>query len=208
MSEATTEFWNWFKVNNSKFLNLNSDELNHAAKENLLDEFTAQLHTYNEHLYFEIGGRSGEEQELIITADGDSDYFDQVEQLITAAPAIDNWTYTALMPPLDLDYTSNFEDVVLKPLEIWFLPLNRESNPKSIGIRICLPNYEQVKDSEWLEGAVFRMLDTVLGEKAFAEDVDYVGIGHLPPTPEDHGMIELKELPAFVKWKKAKLATL
>lgn len=110
------------------------------------------------------------------------------------------------MPQREIDFVSNFEDVVLKPLEVWFLPLNSSSNPTSIGIRVCLPNYDEAKNSQWLEAAVFRMLEVVLGEKVFALDIEYVEIDSLSTIPEDHGMMELKDLPAFVKWKKVKLA--
>jgi len=48
----------------------------------------------------------------------------------------------------------------------------------------------------------------VLGEKSFAMDIDHVDFGLLPRNPEEQGMIELAELPAFVKWKKAKLTAL
>ena len=92
-----TEFWNWFKENNTKFLNLNAPGLSCEGREELLEEFLEQLNQYCEGLYFEIGGKHGETQELIITAEGDTEYFHKVDELITAAPAIDNWIYTAFM---------------------------------------------------------------------------------------------------------------
>jgi len=79
---------------------------------------------------------------------------------------------------------------------------------KSIGIKVCTPNYDIVKESEWFKSAVFKVLDTLLGEKSFAMDIDHVDLGKLSDNPEEQGMIELFELPAFVKWKKAKLAAL
>jgi hypothetical protein len=51
------------------------------------------------------------------------------------------------------------------------------------------------------------VLDTVLGEKSFALDIDYIDFGKLPDNPEKHGMIELGELPAYMKWKKSKQVT-
>jgi len=205
---SAKKFWEWFESNNQSLLILNNKDIEKDAKERLLDDLLDHLHEYCDHLYFEVGGMPGQEQELIITADGEIDYFEKVEELISAAPPIKNWTYTAFMQPHDLDYTSNFEDVELKPLEIWFLPLNSTSEPKSIGFRVCIPNYNTIKDSEWLDAAVYRMLDTVLGEKSFALDVDFIEIDGLPDEPEKKGMMELKDLPAFLKWKKAKLAAL
>jgi hypothetical protein len=192
-------------LNNARFLNLNDENLSVSKKEELLDEFLEHLHNYCDQLCFEIGEGIGEKQELIITTEGKSDYFKYVEELIDNAPPIENWYYTSFIQPRDLDYTSDFEDVKLKPLEIWFLPLDNKNKPQSIGLQICLPNYEAVKSSKWLKPAVFKMLDAVLGEKSFALDIEHVAIGSLPVVPEDHGMIELKELRAFIKWKKKKL---
>jgi hypothetical protein len=206
MAPAAT-FWNWFKANNASYIALNNTELTIDEKEIRLDELLKRLHIYCNKLFFEIGGIAGEKQELIITAEGNTNYFDDVEKLIEGAPQIENWTLTALLQPRDLDYTSNFEDVELKPFEMWFLPLNSKSQPKSIGIKVCLPNYESVKDSKWLKAAVYKVLDTALGEKVFALDITHIEIGSLPELPENHGMIELKDISMFIKWKKKKLAS-
>jgi hypothetical protein len=207
MSKATEKFWNWFKENQLRFIKINSADTSKDEKEKLLDDILDHLHRYCDKLFFEIGGWPDQDQELIITADGDIDFFERVEELINDAPEIKGWSFTAFTQPIDLDFTSNFEDVELKPIEMWFLPLDSKSNPKSIGFRICLANYELVKDSEWLEAAVYRVLDNVLGEKSFALDVDYIEIKGMPPgKPEDQGLIELKDLASFVKWKKKKLA--
>ena len=205
---TATDFWDWFKANNARFQNLNDPELSDDTKEELLDEFLEHLYKYCDGLYFEIGGEHGKEQELIITADGDTEYFHKVEELIDAAPAIDNWIYAAFIQPGDLPQTTIYEDVELKPFEIYFLPLDNKNQPTSIGLRVCLPNYELVKDSEWLTAAVYKVLDHVLGEKVFALDIDYIEIEDLPDNPEEKGMMELADLPRFIKWKKAKLGNL
>jgi hypothetical protein len=211
MQQSITDFWNWFKERNEAFLNINSDTLDEQERDDLLNEMEEHLHTYCDCLYFEIGGWPGEDQELIITAEGDTGFFTHVEELVNNAPDIDKWTIIAFMQPVSLEsdpYICEFEDVELKANDIWFLPMDSKSNPKSIGIRVCLPNYKDVKDSKWLQPAVFKVLDTVLGEKAFALDIDYVDIGPLPDNPEEQGMIELKEIAAFIRWKKKKLERL
>ena len=211
MEQSIADFWNWFKERSEAFLNISGDILDEREKDDLLNEIQDNLHNYCDQLYFEIGGQPGEDQELIITAEGDKEFFKQVEELVYNAPNIDKWTIIAFKQSVDLNddpFTSNFEDVELKPIDMWFLPMDSKSNPKSIGIRVCLPNYEEVKDSKWMQPAVYKVLDTVLGEKSFALDVDYVDIGQLPDNPEKQGMIELKELAAFIRWKKKKLERL
>jgi hypothetical protein len=202
MTDAEGKFWSWFKEHSKSYLSI--DEIDEDAKEQLLDDLLGHLHEYCDQLYFQVGGMPGEEQELIITAEGNTDFFEQVEILVNNAPDINNWAFTAFIQPQDDLNTTNFEDVELKPADMWFMPLDSASKPKSIGIKVCTPNYDLVSESKWFKSAVFKVLDTVLGEKTFALDIDHIEFGKTPDKPEDHGMIELAELPAFVKWKKAK----
>jgi hypothetical protein len=209
MSQTTSQFWNWFKQHQDKLTQINNPNLNENDQEELLDSILEQLHLFCDKLYFDLGGLHGESQEFVITAEGDVDYFDKVEELIEAAPDLKGWSFIAFMPARGLGDTTVFEDVELKPFEMWFLPLDNKNKPKSLGFRICLPNYELVKNSKWLKAAVYKVLDTALGEKVFAMDIDYIEIKELPHGDlEAQGLLELKDLSAFVKWKKKKLAAL
>jgi hypothetical protein len=199
MTTAAKEFWDWFEKHNKAYLFVDED-----VKEQLLDDLQDHLHEYCDQLYFQVGGAPGEEQELIITAEGNSDFFEQVEALVNNAPVIDNWKFVAFFQPSDDLDTTNFEGVELSPRDMWFLPLESASMPKSIGIKVCTPNYDLVKESKWFKPAAYKVLDTVLGEKSFAMDIDHIDFGLLPPNPEEQGMIELSELLAYVKWKKSK----
>ncbi len=202
MTTATKEFWDWFKKHNKSYLFV--DEVDEDVREQLLNDLQDHLHEYCDQLYFQVGGMPGEDQDLIITAEGNSDFFEQVETLVNNAPVIDNWKFVAFIQQInDLD-TTNFEGVELRPREMWFLPLESAGMPKSIGIRVCTPNYDIVKESKWFKAAVYKVLDAVLGEKSFAMDIDHIAFGLLPTNPAEQGMIELSELPAYVKWKKSK----
>jgi hypothetical protein len=203
MSSSAQQFWDWFSSNNKAYLFLN--EVDEKVKEQLLDDLLMQLHQYCSQLYFEIGGHAEGDQELIITAEGNTSYFEQVEALIAAAPKIEGWNFIAFIQPAGADLEIDYEEVVLQTGDLWFHPLAHPENPASIGIKVCLKNYELVKDNQWLQAAVYKALDAVLGEKSLALDITYVEIGQLPDDPEEEAMIEFRELPAYVTWKKAKL---
>lgn len=174
-----------------------------------MNNLLENLHQYCDKLFFEIGGAPGEDQELIITAEGNIKFFDQVEKLINSAPAIAGWIFIPFIPARTLNYVSVFEGVELKPSEIWFLPLENKNEPKAIAFMICLPNYESVKNNEWLNEAVYKMLDAALGEKVFALDINYIEVKGLPEgNLEEKGLIELKDMAPVLKWKKAKVALL
>jgi hypothetical protein len=72
--------------------------------------------------FFEMGGLPDEDQELIITAEGNSDYFDKVEELINAAPRIDRWQFTALKPAIPGHFKSKWATFSLTQMTYGFLP--------------------------------------------------------------------------------------
>jgi hypothetical protein len=201
MQDSATRFWNWFKEHNKGYSFLN--QVDPEIKEKLLNDLLRELHEYCDKLYFEIGSHPDDEcQELIITAEGNKDYFSKVEYLVGAAPQIDNWIFIAFIPPRDINFQMDYEGLVLNPEEMWFMPLENKDDPSAIGISICLRNYELVKDHDFFESAIYKILDVLLGEKSAASDIEYITFDQLPDDPEDEGMSELAELPDYIAWKK------
>jgi hypothetical protein len=123
-------FWNWFKTNNSKYFYLNQIK-DLVEKEKLLDQFLKQLHNYCDKLYFEIGGFPNQPQELIISAEGNKNYFDKVEALVKVAPKINDWQIIAFKPPMGVDFITEYGGVKLNVHEIWFLPLENNKAKSS-----------------------------------------------------------------------------
>jgi hypothetical protein len=113
MTDSIEKFWDWFKEHNKSYISL--DEINEDVKEQLLNDLQDHLHEYCDQLYFQIGGMPGEVQELIITAEGNTDFFEQVEALVNDAPKINNWTFIAFIHSLNDLRVTNFEDVELRP---------------------------------------------------------------------------------------------
>ena len=86
------KFWNWFAQNHQAFLFLR--EVEQQERDRLSSLLLQALHEYNEHLFYQIGGVPGSvEMELIISAEGDIDFFPDVEFLLNQAPTIDPWIF-------------------------------------------------------------------------------------------------------------------
>lgn len=196
-------FWKWFKENNSKYFYFNqiTDE---NKKEQLLDKLLNHLHDYSDNLFFEIGGMPNEPQELIISAEGNKEYFDKVEKLVLEAPKIKDWEIIAFKPPRGSDFVTNYGGIKLNPQEIWFLPLDNHSNPRIFGLRIYMDNYN-LQDEQNFLNASYQVLDTILGEKSNALDIQHIEVDKLPTEPEKQELIKLSELPKYLSWKKSKL---
>jgi len=72
-------------------------------------------------------------------------------------------------------------------------------------ISIYIDNYN-VDIGDRYENAVYQVLDTILGEKATAIEIDYLDIGNLSSYDSDkNGLSELVDLPEYIEWKKAKV---
>ncbi len=201
MKDKARQFWEWFEAHCKPYIFLN--ELEQDKKTLLLNDLLTHLHWYCEHLNFEIGGEPGGKLELIITADGDAFYFEEVNTLISNAPKLADWDFIAFIPPRGDSFEFGFEDVVLKASDIWFVPLQDKARPEIVAIKVFTPHYDRLKDYEWLRPAMYKMLENVVGEKSFALDIQYVDIGELPALPAEEGMLQIAALPKYIDWKKA-----
>jgi hypothetical protein len=193
-------FWDWFERCNADYYSVR--DLDPVEKEMRLNVLLKKLHDYCDKLYFEVGGHPEGKQELIITAEGNTEYFEEVEKLVYAAPTLRNWTIIAFIPPREVDFKMTYEDITLHPPKMYFEPLEFEGDLHSIGIEVYIDNYKEVANSDWLTAAVNKILDTILGERSFAQDIAYVSIADLHSERDLDELIPLLKLPQFVSWSK------
>ena len=96
-------------------------------------------------------------------------------------------------------FNSKWGDLKLNTEDMWFLPLSNDKT-KGLGIRVFFSNQDLLKDTETLTPLLYKMLDTIVGEKAFALNIQYVDSGLLTYDPEEEGLHSILELPEYIKW--------
>lgn len=186
-----TNFWNYFQQNNFVFLFLNE-----VSQEEIKQHFynlKEVLNLYNKDLDLIIKNKKND-AELIITAHGNPYLFKEVELLVLYAPKIKRWKITAfIQPETDLKKYENgtdkpfkFYGINLKVSDINFVLLGDPDKPLDFGIRVFLKNYIIYKENPKLKEAVYILIEHLIGEKSFANDLKFIDINQLYQIDDNH----------------------
>lgn len=193
--EAIHEFWRWFQAHRAEF-----DGLTDTA-DPLWDVAVGRLKRVDAHLWFELSQPGRDDREFIITAEGHAEVFPLVEIIVALAPQIVGWKFIALKPPMGFDFNTTYEGILFEPRTMWFLPLDSSTRPDHLGLRVGVPNFTPDIERQ-SNNAVAAILDTALGERVAALDIQYLEVSTLPESPESHGYVKLSELAAYIEWRK------
>ncbi len=198
--DPVDEFWRWFEDHLSNIAVLNDAEMP------FWDVVLQQLKRIDSRLWFELSHPNGKIRELIITAAGHEDAFPIVDAAVARAPKIDGWKFISLKPAMGFDFQTSYEGITFDPRLMWFLPMLSSSRPQNLRLRVGVPNLTaEIKPKA--DNAVLVILDTALGERAAAADIQYLEVVRLPDSPDDNGYIELHELPKYIEYRKRKFRT-
>ncbi|MEW6469166.1 MAG: hypothetical protein AB1458_09590 [Bacteroidota bacterium] len=198
-TEKADLFWKWFCENQNNYLQVNQKE--GQEREQLLNMFLEKLHRYHPHLFFEMGGRSDTESELIITAEGIKDYFPAVELLVSRAPRLKGWNIIAFKPPMGTEFRIEIGGHQFEPGKIIFIPLDNKEQPSAVGIQVCYPQYTEENKNIFIQGT-YLILDVILGEKSTTLDIDYLDITQTPPNLSDYPYRHLSGIREYIEEKK------
>ena len=197
-------FWNWFQDNNQTIKNLKNETVNNQKQ--ICYWISKHLGYYSKELDFMIVFPKKENQktELIITANGNPGYFNQVEELINNAPELKHWKFTAFIQPTSniediikgLDEPYVFQEITIKTSEIKFLPLHYDTKIKKLDIIIYLKNYTINCNTKTWQQAIYIILQDVLGEIALYQNINFIQLAQLSNPTED--LIELYELQFYI----------
>jgi len=194
------KFWTWFVAHQAEFSSLAS------PNEPFWDLALERLKSVDEHFWFELSRDRDPVRELIVTAEGHVNSFPTADKLVRLAPKLEGWSFVALKPAQGFAFTTTYEGTSFDPRRMWFLPLVRESHPRDLGIRVAVPGLDRI-DRISAHNAVLVILDTGLGERSAALDLQHTEVVEIPTDPASLGYIELPELAGYIAWRKNRLAS-
>ncbi|WP_309385039.1 hypothetical protein [Cerasicoccus frondis] len=144
-----------------------------TAESPVYDRILDSLGKINEELYFEYCPNPGA-SELIITADGNAELFDLVDDIVARAPAVNGWSFFALKPKHGLPESTDWDDLQIDSEEVYYQLLRREGSSE-LGLQLFVVDLPE-EDFEAAHNALLRMIDAYLGERRFAESISQTWI--------------------------------
>lgn len=202
--KSITQFWDWIRYNEQSLRNLRNEKP--AAQKMFIFWLDKHLHNYCEHLesILMFPANENDPTQLVISASGNPEYFDQVTTLIENAPLLKNWKFVAFIQPSQsidemeagLDKPYVFKDINLKASELKFMPFEYEG-VKKIDMIVYLKNFTVHCTNKNLLHVVFIIMQDIIGEKSLFENINFVELAQLPKQ-EDDELIYLYDLQLYL----------
>ena len=193
-------FWQWFTDHNDELVALGDlDDKQRGQLENALQH---QLTKYCDGLTYEIGDATANGRTLTFTAEGDTDLFRYVVELVDAAPDLDWWEFVAFKQPMGTELKVRFDRYLFDTRKMYFQQLECEEEPEMLGLRIAVEGSNP--DDEDFQVGVYVTLEALMGEFDCATLIGYMETVPLPDEPFKAGFQKLDDLPKFVEWFKRK----
>ena len=208
MEDNVNKFWQWFVDHNERLIALG--DLDDKGRQELLAALQHQLAAYCDGLTFELGESTANGRTMTFTAEGDTDLFRYVVELVDAAPDLDWWEFVAFKQPMGTDLKVRFDRYAFETKKMYFQQLECEEEPEMLGLRIAVDKGGVLKlkgetgEDEDFQVGVYVTLEALIGEFDCATLIGYMETVPVPEEPFKSGLQPLDDLPAFVEWFKHK----
>lgn len=192
------EFWDWFKAEEKNFFKVAKSGQN--IESGFFQKLDPMLDKVHAGFFYLTGMIDENTAELIITADGDLKNMAFVEDLISAAPPIEGWRFTAHKPELDIkDVSIEMDGVKFNSDTIAFKPHVDESYPDAI--KLVLYHKDSAKaDKQIIINGSYIYLDNCLGEIRSITAIDYVEVEGWPDNEE--GLVPINKIKDYIIWRE------
>lgn len=222
--EKIERFWQWFVDHNEQLTAIG--DLDDKERSQLENALQYQLTKYCDGLSCEMGEPTANGRTLTFSAEGDTDLFRYVVELVDAAPDLDWWEFVAFKQPMGTELKVHFDKYIFDTRKMYFQQLESEEEPEMLGLRIAVDDGHQdietsrhqdiesrrledsktrsLQEDEDFQVGVYVTLEALIGEFDCATIIGYMETVPVPAEPFKSGFQPLDDLPKFVEWFKAK----
>jgi len=186
------EFWGWFEKQ--------SEALKAEAPETRAGTISDKLAELGSSISVEVSGDGEGPSEVIFTAGGNVELFDEVYALVDAAPQLDGWAFIPLRPARGFEFSLDLEggDTIAAD-KLTFEPLESPQLPGALGLRIFVDDVLSARED--LEDVLLFLIETGLGEERMSQIVHVEAV----PAAEAQEPVPLPVLPAFMDTRLKRL---
>jgi len=194
--KSYSDFWNWFQENEKDFYNV--VKRNKDIENNFFDKLSPKLNQLREGFFYLTGMYDTNTAELIITADGNIKNFVFVEDIISSAPIISGWKFTAHKPADGKGFKISMDGYEFSTKNLHFYPNDNSNFPDEIDITFVYDDYNEDYYDTIING-VSIFLDNFLGELESVTTIDSLTV------KEDGGkqkLVPIDKLKDYLIWRQ------
>ncbi|MCG8326659.1 MAG: DUF695 domain-containing protein [Chitinophagales bacterium] len=192
------DFWAWFKSKEQQFYKTVKSQSN--IEKNFFNIIAPKLDEIKEGIFFLTGMKDENTVELILTPDGNLNNIVFVEDLVSSAPSMDSWLFTALKPELDISNTGiRMGQLEFNSTNIYFYPNTHDQYPDEIDITVIYTEWSEEHREQILMG-VHIFLENFLGELNYITKIDAVNIDE--PENTQQTLIPISKLKDYINWRQ------
>lgn len=192
------DFWKFFQKNEKSFFEVIKSHQNIEA--GFFDKISPKLKELREGFWFLAGMFEDDVAELILTPDGIIKNIVFVEELVAAAPKLNNWRFTALKPATDVESISiNMNGLQFNKEKLSFFANEIPNQPDEIDIIVVHSDFKEEERDSFSTGT-FIFMDNFLGELNSVTSIDHMQLIH--PSQADKDLIPIEKLKDYLIWRE------
>ncbi|MDR3716066.1 MAG: DUF695 domain-containing protein [Puia sp.] len=192
------EFWDWFQKHEKAFHKV-IKQRDHPAK-NFFEKLSPRLNDLKDGFFYLTGMLNEKTAELVFTPDGIVRNIVFVEELVSAAPEMEGWKFTALKPAVDIrNLGVKMEGLTFNNENMSFYSTGQVDFPDEIDITIVHSDLTEENRSNITRGVCI-FLDNFLGELNFVTTIDNISVLGTGEAAKE--LIPIEKLKDFLIWRQ------
>ncbi|MEL7121970.1 MAG: DUF695 domain-containing protein, partial [Bacteroidota bacterium] len=196
LPDLIQNFWQWFTKHEQQFFKIIKEGT--EIHEKFFSKLGPRLKHIDEGIFYLVGLHDKYTAELIFTAEGDVEKVFFVEELVSKAPVLNGWRFTALKPKTRHTRvaTSHYE---FTNDNIDFYDKFEEAYPDEINIVLTHTKLNETNE-ETLSTGIYLFLDNLLGELELISLIDDVQF--ITKERGEKKWIPITKLNDYLTWRQ------